>query len=864
MALFFTPAWQHKNPQKRIQALSKLPAGKAAEIIEQLAWQDPNSDVRATAIAQIQSPGKLFQLIKQSAAADHAPAAGEQLRQALIAQLDSDTMPLESRQRWLRNGDDSKVLSHLARYASDASLRKTALLQLDQQQLWQQCVLSDPAESNRALAVGRIANTNSLRQLIDSARKTDKKTSRLLQQTLEQRLIDEGDKPTLHAVQLRLCEQLDQLIKQQAERSALRSLDNEWAQISGSEGLQNSLCERYQRARRVFLRLHEAPSADTSPNNDPESATAIQTTANSPASPIPEPTPGPNPEPTLEPTHTATPAERALNATQQLADQAQQWLKAETLPRKKQINKLREQWKALKAELNDNELGRQTTELLSQLNQRLVQQEAQWKADLASVVAAIPDIEPQLEAGQLQAAKKLYAELDTKLQALKAIENRQELRDVAEQLHSIRPALQDLAKWQHWGNNRQRRELCERVEALIEQDIEPEALAEQIKAAQAAWKQLEQSETTRGDKRRASPALWHRFQTACRKAWEPCAEHFEQKKQRRSARLEQIEQTINELTAFADKTKQFDEKVLHTAVQTGYRMLGDLHRMPRKESRAIEKRLRDVLAPFQESQQRVQKQAAYAKRQLIEKAQQLNPEDNLKDAISSIKQLQAEWKKTGRAQPKEDRELWQAFRQEADRVFAQLNAQRQQEQQQNRAADDALLSLIQKIATLTASVSENTSADLHKLQGEVAAMAAGSHNRKLHDQLDQAVKQVKTAIQQFQQQQRFTALTELRAQAQQQQQENKTDEAQENAARDAVIQMEIVAGKSSPAADQARRLALQVDQLAANLGGSSNATDLIELAEQWYQNTRIHAPLWNELDQRVSQLFPKTQPPKTE
>lgn len=856
MALFFTPAWQHKNPQKRIQALSKLPAGKAAEIIEQLAWQDPDSDVRASAIAQIQSPGKLFQLIKQSAGPDHAPAASEQLRQALIAQLDSDTMPLESRQRWLRNGDDSKVLGHLARYASDASLRKTALLQLDQQQLWQQCVLSDPAESNRALAVGRITNTNSLRQLIDSARKTDKKTSRLLQQTLEQRLIDEGDKPTLHAVQLRLCEQLDQLIKQQAERQALRSLDNEWAQISGSEGLQDSLCERYQRARRVFLRLHEAPSTDASPNNDPDTATATQTTANSPASPTPEPTPGPNPEPTLEPTDTATPAERALNATQQIANQAQQWLKAETLPRKKQINKLREQWKALKAELSDNERARQTTELLSQLNQRLMQQEAQWKTDLANVAAAIPSIEPQLEAGQLKAAKTLYAELDTKLQALKAIENRQELRDVAEQLHSIRPALQDLAKWQHWGNNRQRRELCERVEALIEQDIEPEALAEQIKAAQAAWKQLEQSEKTRGDKRRASPALWHRFQAACRKAWEPCAEHFEQKKQRRNARLEQIEQTINELTAFADKTKQFDEKVLHTAVQTGYRMLGDLHRMPRKESRAIEKRLREVLAPFQESQQRIQKQAAYAKRQLIEKAQQLQPEEDLKAAISSVKQLQAEWKKTGRAEPKEDRQLWQAFRAEADRVFGQLDDQRKQEKAQHQAADNALKKLAQQIQALAESVTDNTAAELQKLHSEAAALEANSQNRTLQQQLDHAVNQVRAGIKQFQHQRRFAALSQLREQAAQAQKDSPANEAEETAAKDAVIQMEILAGKDSPAADQARRLALQVDQLAANLGGSGKATELIDLVEQWYQRTQIGATLWADLDARITKLFP--------
>lgn len=840
MALFFTPAWQHKNPQKRIQALAKLPAAKANHIIEQLASQDPNSDVRDAAIAMIQSPGKLFQLIKQSAALNSADAqaATDQLRQALIARLDSDAMPLESRQRWLRNGDDNKVISHLASYASDSALRKTALLQLDQQQLWQQCIMNDPAPSNRELAVGRISNTNSLKKLIESVRKTDKKTTRLLQQTLEQRLLDEGDESTLHAVQLRLCEQLAELISQQADIDALRPLENEWAQISGSDGLNPSLSERYQRARRVFLRLHEAPAASDNSTNTANGDIEHDDTA-AENSDTPD-----------------TAIDEAVSAAKQLAGKAKQWLNADKLPRRKHINKLREQWKTLKTDLSDNDLSQQTTELLSQLNQRLAQQETQWKADLANIAEAIPKIEPQLDAGQLKAAKQLYAELEQKLQALKLIESRPELRDVFEQLQAVKPALQDLAKWQHWGNNRQRRELCERVEALIEQDIEPEALAEQIKSAQAEWKQLEQSEKTSGDKRRASPALWHRFQAACRKAWEPCAEHFEQKKQRRSARLEQIEQTINELTAFADKTKQFDEKVLHTAVQTGYRMLGDLHRMPRKESRTIEKRLREVLAPFQESQQRAQKQAAYAKRQLIEKAQQLKPEEDLKAAISTVKQLQAEWKKTGRAEPKEDRQLWQAFRAEADRVFGQLDNQRKQEKAQHQAADNALKKLAQQIQALAESITDNTAAELQKLHSEAAALEANSQNRKLQQQLDQAVNQVRAGIKQFQQQQRFAALSQLREQAAQAQKDTPANEAEETAAKDAVIQMEILAGKDSPAADQARRLALQVDQLAANLGGSGKATELIDLVEQWYQRTQIGATLWADLDARINKLFP--------
>lgn len=245
MALLFKPTWQHKNPQKRIESLSKLPANKAAEIIEQLASKDPDSEVRAAAIQMISSPGKLFQLIKQSEA-----AAQEQLRQALIASLDSEqNMALESRQRWLRNGDDSKVLSHLACYATEAALRKTALLQLDQQKLWQQCVMSDPAASNRELAITRINNTNSLKQLIESVRKTDKKTTRLLQQALEQRLLDEGDVSTIQAVQLRLCEQVDGLIKQQADKDALRAIENEWAQVSAADSsTSNPLAERYQRA----------------------------------------------------------------------------------------------------------------------------------------------------------------------------------------------------------------------------------------------------------------------------------------------------------------------------------------------------------------------------------------------------------------------------------------------------------------------------------------------------------------------------------------------------------------------------------------------------------------------------------------
>lgn len=827
MALLFKPAWQNKNPQKRILSLTHLPADKAAEITEQLASKDPDSAVRAAAIQMIASPGKLFQLIKQS-----EPAAQEQLRQALIASLDSEkSMALESRQRWLRNGDDNKVLSHIARYATEAALRKTALLQLDQQKLWQQCVVSDPAESNRALAITRISNINSLKQLIESVRKTDKKTTRLLQQTLEQRLLDEGDTATIQAVQLRLCEQLDVLIKQQADKTALRPIENEWAQVCAADSsTSNRLAERYQRARRVFLRLHETPSPATETK---------------PVAPAAEPAE----EETVANNHDAL-----TNAAKKIAGTAEKWLGTDKVPRRKHFNQLREQWAGLKTELADSELNAKITESLSQLNHRLSAQDEQWKNTLAEVLAGIPNIKPALDEGQLQQAKKLYSEFEARLQSLKAIDNRAELRDAFAQLQNIKPSLEELAKWQHWGNDRQRRELCEKVEALIEQDIDPEALAEQIKAAQAEWKSLEKSEKADADKRKASPALWHRFQAACRKAWAPCAEHFEQKKQNRAAKLGHIEQAIEDLAAFADKTKQFEEQVLHTAVQSGYRMLGELHRMPRKESRDIEKSLRAALAPFQESQERVHKQAAYAKRQLIEKAQQLNPQEDLKAAIDGIKQLQADWKKSGRTDPKADRQLWQEFRQQADRVFATLDTQRQEDQQQRKQASDAFAAVIEQIKALATAVAANTAGELQKLRAEASVLEAEVDNRKLLSELEAAISTVKAALKSQKNQQRLSRLAELQQQAQQRQNKS-SDETLEQQARDAVIKMEILAGAESPSEDKSRRLALQVDQLTANLNGSSKNTDLLSLAEQWYQNVSISAELWADLDLRVKQLI---------
>lgn len=819
MALLFSSPWQSKNPQKRLASLDKLPADRAAEIRADLALNDSDEQVRLAATQAISSPDALLRLLKQA----QAPAA-DTIRQRLINILDDDAaLPLESRQRWLRNCEDSKALEHLACFATEPELRKTALLQANQQKLWQHCVQHDPLADNREFAVGRIENTQALKQLIEALRKNDKHITRLLQDTLEQKLLDEGDPETIEAVQLRCCQQLEALIESKADETALRAVDAQWAQVAGTDPEHHfpALAERYSRSRRVFLRLHQdPPPAATVAKEEPEEA---------PENPL-------------------------LTQANAIARKAKSWLNGDKLPRRKHITALRKEWRQLKADIEDKTLSEDVTELLSQLNQRLINQDEQWQKDLDATLAKIPSIQPLLDAGQLQNARELHEQLEHTLRELKTIDSRAELHNAFQKLNELKPAMQELGGWQHWSNNRKRRELCDRVEALIGKDIDPEALAEEIKKHQADWKALEAAEKAEGKSGRASPAIWKRFQHLCRTAWEPCAEHFEQKRQNRALKREHIEKVMQDLIAFGDKAKKFDENVVSTTVRSGYRMLNDLHRMPAKERRSLEKQLREALAPFEQVNERQQKQAAYAKRQLIEKASLLNPDDDLGAAIKAMKQLQADWKKTGRCDPKSDRQLWGEFRTQADRIFGVADAQRKAQNKVRKDASSTLMGLVNEIGALAENATEATLHEMHKLAGQAEDIETTADNRKLSSQLANAKAKVEKAVKAQAAQARRVHITELAKAAEGKLKDHVADDALK-AAKDAVINMEILAGADSPAADKARRLELQVAQLSANLAGKGASKGLLDIAEQWYAEAEVSKADWPDLHKRIQKLL---------
>lgn len=842
MAFLFSSPWQSKKPQKRLDSLDKLPPDQAAAILAELALKDPEETVRSAAIQRIHTPGALAPLLSK-AVSQNSPAQ-QLIRRQLISVLDSghgaaQGLALESRQRWLRNCTDHNALAHLACYAYEPELRKTALLQANQQKLWQHCLLNDPLLANRELAVERIENTTALQQLIERLRKTDKHITRQLQHHLEQTLLDQGDADTVKALKLRCCEQLEKLIATQSEPEALKQNDAEWAQLNSTDPALAfpALAERHARARRIFLRLHEpqaAPATEAATAAPEETTSAI-----------------------TEPSETAE--DPALSTAKRIAGKAANWLKDTQAPRSKHLLALRKEWQTVKEQLKDQTLANSINEQVSQLSQRLQAQNEQWQKDLAAVVLQLPKIATLLEEGQLQVARELYKQSEATLQRLKTIQSPDEWRNAFDELKALRPALQTLGETQHWSNNLKRRELCERVESLIGKDIEPEALAEQIKKAQADWKALDAAENAKsndkdGHTRSASPAIWKQFQGLCRKAWEPCAEHFEAQRQQRAVKIQHIEKVMQDLQAFGDKAKRFDQNVIDTAVRSGHQMLGDLRRMPIKETRKLEKNLRAALAPFQQANEQQQKQAAYAKRQLIEKAAQINPSDDLGEAIKQIKQLQADWKNTGKTDFKSDRTLWTEFRQHADRIFGSLDTQRQQENQTRKEASTQLAQLVKNINALAEQAGDINLHELQKLTSQAAALESEADNRKLSQQLAEATETVKNAAKAQADSARLQRLAALADKAAERMSDS-VDDKQQAAALDRVITMEILAGQSSPNEDKARRLELQVAQLSANLGGGNKQQNVMDLAEAWYQEASTTAQQWPALHKRVQTLL---------
>jgi DNA repair protein SbcC/Rad50 len=284
------------------------------------------------------------------------------------------------------------------------------------------------------------------------------------------------------------------------------------------------------------------------------------------------------------------------------------------------------------------------------------------------------ELETQIEEGHLNGVVSLEADAKRLLRCLPA----GAAKHHHQHFHTLSARLQELKDWQNFVTGPKRQELCEQVESLAEHPLEPKLQADRIKALRRAWNAL--GPITHYRDRR----LLDRFNAAAERAFEPCRAFFESEADQRRFNMEQREVICNELERYLHGTDwthpdwKAAERILHTA-QNEWRKFYPVDRSAGRKTQQRFEALCDDLHGYLKAEW---DRNIAAKEAIVGEAGQLRDSLHAQPAelhavIERAKALQRAWRGVGVTPRGPDQRLWKAFRHACDDIFGFRDESRQ-------------------------------------------------------------------------------------------------------------------------------------------------------------------------------------------
>jgi hypothetical protein len=384
----------------------------------------------------------------------------------------------------------------------------------------------------------------------------------------------------------------------------------------------------------------------------------------------------------------------------------------------------------------DESLGRQIKENLRALSQRLEAQEKQKQANINEFTALAGELGKALQAGKTKHGANL-ANRGKKLLGMIPQSDRRLLQKnkSIKQFNEALKQLNELQSWRQWSNAPVKEQLCRQMQQLAQQvtdnqdnpDFDFPDAAQRVKEARAEWKKITAAEPN------ASNDLWEAFDAACTQAYEPCQRYFEQQSEVRAQNLQRRESACVALEEYLEvlshkPTDLIDWKALDNIVQVAQEEWRTLGVVERNDRAAINKRFRNVINALRKFHLDQKNRNKEEKEILIKRAEgiakQLEEEKiSLRDAVESIKQVQADWKAVGIAVS--DGALWKQFRAGCDKVFQRREQETAAVRQERQSAIDARAAIceaIENLATLEGDALKAAQKDFDDLKQQWSAL----------------------------------------------------------------------------------------------------------------------------------------------
>ena len=284
------------------------------------------------------------------------------------------------------------------------------------------------------------------------------------------------------------------------------------------------------------------------------------------------------------------------------------------------------------------------------------------------------DAEQALAAGQLQAARAA-ADAIKPLKAGAAGLPKPTLQRLGRLAHQ----LSELERWESFGQHNARVQLCERAQAIPTRNLDAPQLAREVQTLRKEWKALDEQHAG------VPKALWERFDGACEKAYAPAAKHFAElaarNKEARRRRKEFVAASGAHAQTLLGEPRDWRdiERWLRETDRTWRE--GDLGSVNPQAWKSLDAGLKAALAPLRDAQSVARDEARASRQKLIEEAAALASNASERDALPTIRTIQARWQEQAKTLPlrrRDETALWEQFRAACDAVFNARQARRKE------------------------------------------------------------------------------------------------------------------------------------------------------------------------------------------
>lgn len=337
------------------------------------------------------------------------------------------------------------------------------------------------------------------------------------------------------------------------------------------------------------------------------------------------------------------------------------------------------------------------------------QSETQADAMLDQVTEKIAALRQSIDDGAVHDAVERERELRDLLKGLPRAKAQPFSADLAE----LGARVRELREWRTYAQAPQRESLCQQIEELADNPLEPHDQMQTVKSLRDQWNQLGPADTRR------DRDLRRRFDRAAERAFEPCRTYFKEQAERRAFNLEQRQAIVTALEGFLENNDwdNADWRGVERILRQARNEWREYHPVDRKAGRQLTNRFEELASAIHELLKQEWDRNIEKKEAIVADAIAIRESgDRVTDQAESMKGLQRRWKAVGPLPRRADQRLWKQFREQCDQVFEAraVVLDRHSQRRQVVTDADALITELERRLEIDPSLDRNMIADYER------------------------------------------------------------------------------------------------------------------------------------------------------